>query len=84
VVLGQGPEEEPVFWRAFVWKEAEIIASRVTLGEFPRALTMLAKRCLHPEKLISHEFPLERIAEAFELMLDPGSRALKVLLEIPE
>ncbi len=84
VVLGQGPEEESVFWRSFVWKEAEIIASRVTLGEFPRTLRMLARNRLHPEKLITHEFPLERIGEAFELMLDPEGQAVKVLLSIPQ
>ena len=84
VVLGQGPEEEPVFWKPFVWKEAEIIASRVTLGEFPRALRMLARGQLDPGKLITHELPLERIDEAFELMLNPESQAIKVLLEIPQ
>ncbi|MCK4298855.1 MAG: alcohol dehydrogenase catalytic domain-containing protein [Planctomycetes bacterium] len=84
VVMGQGPEEESVFWKPFVWKEAEIIASRVTLGEFPRALRMLAGGRLHPERILTHELPLERVADAFELMLDPGAGAIKVLLEIPK
>ena len=84
VVLGQGPEEEPVFWRTFVWKEAEMVASRVTLGEFPRALRMLARRVLHPEKIVTHDLPLKRIGEAFDLMLDPEARAIKVRLEIPQ
>jgi threonine dehydrogenase-like Zn-dependent dehydrogenase len=83
VVMGQGPEEEAVFWRSFVWKEAEIIASRVTLGEFPRALRMLARGRLHPDRIVTHELPLERIGEAFELMLDPQAQAIKVLLAIP-
>ena len=83
VVLGQGPEEEPVFWKPFVWKEAEIIASRVTLGEFPRAIRMLARGLLPVQKIVTHELPLERVADAFALMLDPGAQALKVLLEIP-
>jgi L-iditol 2-dehydrogenase/L-gulonate 5-dehydrogenase len=83
VVLGQGPDEEPVFWKPFVWKEAEIIASRVTLGEFPRTLRMLARGLLPVQKIVTHELPLERVAEAFALMLDPGAQAIKVLLEIP-
>ena len=84
VVLGQGPDEEAVFWKPFVWKEAEIIASRVTLGEFPRTLRMLERGRLHPELIVTHELPLERVAEAFELMLDPEAGAIKVLLEIPQ
>jgi len=84
VALGQGPEEEPVFWRTFVWKEAEIVASRVTLGEFPRSLRMLARGLVHPDKIVTHDLPLERIGEAFDLMLDPEAQAIKVRLEIPQ
>ncbi len=84
VVLGQGPDEEPIFWKPFVWKEAEIVASRVTLGEFPRTLRMLERGRLHPELIVTHELPLARIAEAFELMLSPEAGAIKVLLSIPQ
>jgi len=84
VVLGQGPDEAPVFWRSFVWKEAEIVASRVTLGEFPRTLRMLGRGRLHPELIVTHELPLGEVAEAFELMLDPEAGAIKVLLKIPQ
>ena len=83
VVLGQGPEEEPVFWKPFVWKEAEIVASRVTLGEFPRTIRMLARGLLPVDRIVTHELLLERVVEAFALMLDPGAEAIKVLLEIP-
>ena len=82
VVLGQGPVPAPIAFKPFVWKEAEIIASRVSLGEFPRALAMLAEGRFHPQRLISHVVPLERAAEAYAILADPAQRALKVLLEI--
>jgi threonine dehydrogenase-like Zn-dependent dehydrogenase len=44
---------------------------------------MLARGLLPVQKIVTHELPLERVADAFALMLDPGAQALKVLLEIP-
>jgi len=82
VVLGQGPVPAPILFKPFVWKEAEIVASRVTLGEFPRALAMLAEGRFHPDRLITHQLPLDRAAEGFCILADPAERALKLLLEI--
>ena len=82
VVLGQGPVPAPILFKPFVWKEAEIIASRVNQGEFPRALAMLADGRFHPDRLITHQVPLERTAEAYGILADPAQGAIKILLEI--
>jgi len=82
VVLGQGPDEEPVFWKPFVWREAEIITSRVTLGEFPRALAMLERGLLHPDVIATHEVPLSRAADAYAIGEDPSRKAVKVLVKV--
>jgi threonine dehydrogenase-like Zn-dependent dehydrogenase len=82
IVLGQGPEPEPVFWRPFVWKEATMTTSRVTRGEFPRAISMLAKGALNPAPLITHEVPLDYAADAFRLIVEGKEEAVKVLLKI--
>ena len=82
VVMGQGPEEESVDWRAFVWKEAEIVTSRVTLGEFPRAVQMLAEGKFHPDLLITHTFGLEEVARAYALAEKESPEVIKVQLEI--
>ncbi len=82
VVLGQGPEPEPVFWRPFVWKEATMTTSRVTRGEFPRTISMLEKGALNPAPLITHEVPLEYASEAFRIVNDEKEEAIKVLLKI--
>jgi len=82
IVLGQGPEPEPVFWRPFVWKEATLITSRVTRGEFPRAISMLESGLLDPKPLITHEVPLDRAPDAFHMIVEGRERAVKVIVKV--
>ncbi len=82
VVLGQGPDEAPVFWKGFVWKEAEIVASRVTLGGFPRAITMLSEGRFHPDLFITHTFPLSEVSPAYELLDREEPSTIKVQLSL--
>ncbi|HID56020.1 TPA: NAD(P)-dependent alcohol dehydrogenase [Candidatus Poribacteria bacterium] len=50
---------------------------------YPRAIKLAASGRIDPEEMISHLFPLERIAEAFEMLKgkDKGG-AIKVMIEI--
>jgi threonine dehydrogenase-like Zn-dependent dehydrogenase len=80
LVLGQGSGEQPVAWKPFVWKEAEIIASRVSRGEFPRAISLVASGRMPVEKLITHELSITEAPEAFRLLDEPASGAVKILL----
>jgi threonine dehydrogenase-like Zn-dependent dehydrogenase len=82
VVLGQGPDPQAVFWRPFVWKEATLVASRVTRGEFPRAISMLEKGRLNPAALITHEVPLEFLPDAVSMIVEGREQAVKVLVKI--
>ncbi len=82
VVLGQGPESEPVFWRPFVWKEATLVASRVSRGEFPRVISMFERRTLDPAPLVTHEVPLEYLPDAFGMLAEGKEPAVKVLVKI--
>ncbi len=80
VVLGQSPQEPGVPWRTFVWKEAEIVASRVSHNELPRAVEMLLRGMLSPGEVVTHELPASAAARAFEL-LEHRDDALKILLK---
>lgn len=82
VVLGQGNEPAPVLWKPFVWREAEARTSRVTRGEFPRAVRLIAQGRMRPGVLVTHEFPLERAAEAFALLDDADAHAVKIRLTV--
>lgn len=84
VTTGLGDQLSAVAFKTLVLKEARIIGSRVTLGEFPRAVRLLDKDVLHPELLITHQMALHEIAAAFQQVdrEDPGT--LKVVLDIQQ
>jgi len=82
IVLGQGPVPESVFWRPFVWKEATLVASRVTRGEFPRTISMLEKGALDPAPLITHEVPIDFVPDAFRMIVEGREQAVKVIVKI--
>lgn len=82
VTCGLGEQLSPVHFKTLVLKEAEIIASRVTLGEFPRALRLMAKGLVHPELLVTHETPLREIDTAFARVDGEDPRTIKVVLDV--
>lgn len=82
VTAGLGEQTTAVHFKTLVLKEARIIASRVTLGEFARAIRLLAKRRLHPELLITDTLPLRDVAAAFERVDREDPRTIKVVLDI--
>jgi len=82
VVMGQGPSSSEVFWRPFVWKEATIVASRVSRGEFPRAISMLEAGRVDPSPLVTHEVPLDYVSDAFRMLVEGDEQAVKVLVRI--
>lgn len=84
VVCGMGEQLSPVHFKTLVLKEAEIIASRVTLGEFPRAIRLLEKGLLHPEFHVTHELPLRDITAAFAQVDREDPQTIKVVLNIQQ
>jgi len=84
VVMGLSEQLTAVHFKTLVLKEAEIIASRVTLGEFPRAIRLMAKGLLHPELLVTDQMAMRDVATAFEKVdrEDPGT--IKVVLNVQE
>lgn len=84
VTAGLGEQLSPVHFKTLVLKEAEIIASRVTRGEFPRALRMMAKGLLHAERLITAERPLANVTDAFAQVDREDPATIKVVLRTAE
>ena len=80
-MLGLGDDPFPVLFKEMIWKEAKIVSSRVSHGEFAEVLANLAKKTLHPEALISAVFPDSAIQEAFVLLENDKSNYLKILLD---
>jgi len=84
VTAGLGEQMSAVHFKTLVLKEAEIIASRVTLGEFSQAIRLLAKGLLHPELLITHQMPLREVAAAFSQVDNEEPHTLKVVLDVQQ
>jgi len=82
VVMGMGSQYTPVFWKAFVEKEIQLVGSRVTLGDFPRALSLMSQDRFHPDLLISKECGLDETGEAFRLLEEKPDRYLKFLIRV--
>lgn len=82
ITTGLGEQLSAVHFKTLVLKEAQIIASRVTRGEFPRAIRMMSRGLLHPEKLITDVMPLEAITKAFARVDREDPDIIKVVLEI--
>jgi (R,R)-butanediol dehydrogenase/meso-butanediol dehydrogenase/diacetyl reductase len=84
VTAGLGEQLSAVHFKTLVLKEAEIIASRVTLGEFSQAIRLLARGLLHPDLLITHQMPLQQVAAAFGQVDGEDPSTLKVVLDVQQ
>jgi len=82
VTAGLGEQLSPVHFKTLVLKEANIIATRVTLGEFPRAIRLMSKGVLHPELLVTHQVPLAAVTEAFQRVDSEDATTIKVVMDV--
>ncbi len=82
VTAGMGEQLSAVHFKTLVLKEAQIIASRVTLGEFPRSIGLISKGVLHPELLVTHQMPLRDVTSAFARVDEEDPATIKVVLDV--
>jgi threonine dehydrogenase-like Zn-dependent dehydrogenase len=82
VTAGLGEQLSAVHFKTLVLKEAQIIASRVTLGEFPRAIRLMSKGLLHPDLLVTDQAPLRDITAAFAKVDRDAPSTIKVVLDV--
>ena len=54
------------------------------MGEFPRAIRLMAKGLLHPELLITHHMPMREVAAAFDKVDREEPETLKIVLNAQE
>ena len=81
-VLGLADDPTPLVMKELIWKEAKIVASRVTHGEFATTIAHLKKGGLFPDLLISSEMPASKAQEAFDMLDRRPEDHLKVLLKL--
>jgi L-gulonate 5-dehydrogenase len=80
-VVGMSPEEVPLRVGGFVEKELDMLGVSCCGGdEFAEAVAVVEKRGTVLEKLISHEFPLDRAPEALEYAIANPHDVMKVVI----
>jgi threonine dehydrogenase-like Zn-dependent dehydrogenase len=84
VTTGLGEQLTAIHFKTLVLKEAAMIASRVTRGEFPRAIRLLSKGLLHPQLLVTEKAPLRHITSAFKKVDQEDPQTIKIVLELQE
>jgi len=84
VTAGLGEQTSTVPFKTLVIKEAQIIGTRVTLGEFPRAIRLMSKGLVHPEVLVTDQIPLRDIGAAFSKVDRDDPRTIKVVLDVQQ
>ena len=84
VTCGLGEQRSAVHFKTLVIKEAELIASRVTLGEFPRAIRLLARKLLHPERLVTHGMAMRDVTSAFAQVDREDAHTIKMVLDVQD
>ncbi len=80
-VLGLGDDPSPVIFKELIWKEGQIITSRVSDGEFSEVIEHLNAGNLKPDALITEVMHGSEIQKAFELLEKEKEKYLKVLLD---
>jgi (R,R)-butanediol dehydrogenase/meso-butanediol dehydrogenase/diacetyl reductase len=81
-VLGLGNETAPILFKELIWKEARIVASRVSHGEFAETIDHLNRGTLKPEALITAVLPASDTQRGFEMLETHKDDQLKILLDL--
>lgn len=80
-VLGLGSDEIPLLMKELIWKEAKLIASRVSHGEFSEAIEQMENNRLKPQAMITDTLDPKDIQKGFEMLEANPDNHLKVMLK---
>ena len=83
-VLGLGDHPTELLMKELIWKEARIISSRVSHGEFARAIDALDRQIIHPDNMITGILPIKDAQRGFELLDAEPGKHLKILLKVQD
>lgn len=81
-VLGLSDEAVPVVFKRLIWKEAQLVTSRVSAGEFAEAIDAMADGRLKPDALVTNTVPMSQAQQAIEEIIAHPETVLKTMLEI--
>ena len=65
----------------FVQREITLMGSQGYCRDFQTALKMLEGGRIRLKDIVTHKLPLTSLQKAFDLLTEPGNRAIKVVLQ---
>jgi threonine dehydrogenase-like Zn-dependent dehydrogenase len=68
----------------FVHKEIGLVGSQGYAWDFQRSLELVARRQVKLADVVTHQFPLGEVQQAFDLLMEPNTPALKVAVVVDE
>jgi threonine dehydrogenase-like Zn-dependent dehydrogenase len=83
VLVGHSKQVSNVYGSDIVFKELDILGSRNSLGQFPKAIEMLANNPILWQEMISHRFTFENTLEAFKLTQNTDVTYSKIVIDFP-
>jgi threonine dehydrogenase-like Zn-dependent dehydrogenase len=82
VIVGMSHHEVPLRIFSFTEKELDVLGVSCCQGdEFADAVAFVEEHSALVERMITHEFPLERAPEALEWAMEHPTEAMKVVIE---
>ena len=78
--LGLSDDIAPLLMKELIFKEARLVASRVSHGEFKDAIDLLSQGALIPDPLISEVLSCEEIGRGFRMLKEAPEKYLKILI----
>jgi threonine dehydrogenase-like Zn-dependent dehydrogenase len=81
-VLGLSDHPSAILMKELIWKEARIIASRVSHGEFSKVIDALDRGLVNPVKMVTDILDLKDAQKGFEYLENEPAKHLKILLKI--
>lgn len=83
VLMGFSSEPSEVIQQGITGKELSIFSSRLNANKFPVVIDWLSKGLIKPEKLITHTFDFQHVADAislFELIKNIAAKSYSLFL----
>lgn len=83
-MIGLGDQTSEILTKRLVLKEANLLTSRVTQGEFQETIDAMEQGIIFPEPLISAEYPGSETHKAITSLEKTPEQYLKILLRVKE
>ncbi|TLV11505.1 Zn-dependent oxidoreductase [Klebsiella indica] len=84
VIMGFSSTPSQIIQQGITGKEISIFSTRLNANKFPVVIDWLAKGLIDPNKLVTHKFDYQHVADAIELFEKDQKHCCKVLLKFNE